>query len=140
MAFVIFAIVPNIALVLGGLLFVAPLRRWKLLRAIGAFAFTTAGVLIGFWCFTWVVAHTSLRIAIAMVLLPAWLSFANDKERLQRAIAGVSGVATQLSLRGEEALYDQQSDIQTEYGHMCGDILGYAVGVFVFVRSSPWFW
>jgi len=138
-AFVVFAIVPNVTQVLW-FPFLIPLRRWKLLRPPAAFLFAAIGVFIGFWCFSWVAAHTSLRVALAMVLLPALLSLSNGRERVRRAIAGVSGARGMLRAQGEEGVYDQRSDIQTEYGYLCGDLFGYVVGVFVFARGVPWFW
>jgi hypothetical protein len=74
-----------------------------------------------------------------MVLLPAVLSFSNGRERVRRAVGGVSGARRMLRAHGEDAVYDQRSDIQTEYGYLFGDVLGYAVGILFFVRQAPWF-
>src|SRR5262249_8879487 len=117
-----------------------PLRRWKALRPLAAFLFAAIGVVVGFACFAWITAHTVLPVAIGMVALPALLTLSNGRERLRRAVRGVSGARLMMRAHGEEDVYDQQSDIQTEYGNLYGDMFGYALGVFLFVREWPWLW
>jgi hypothetical protein len=135
----VFALIPNVTQILG-LLLIKPLRRWNFLRPLASFVFAAMGVVIGFWCFMWIVAHTSLRVAVMMVVLPAALSFFNGRERIKRAVKGVSGVRQMLRAQGEEGAYDQQSDVQTEYGYLYGDMVGYVVGIFLFIHRETWFW
>jgi len=137
-AFLVMAIVPNLTqLVFFPLL---PLiRRSPSLGPVLSFTTSAIGTLLAIGAFIWIASHTPLRASIAMIVLPAFLSYSNDRQRIQRARAGVSATASMLRSTGDADAHDQPREVRTEYGYLFGDLIGYTIGIFTFVRNEPFF-
>jgi hypothetical protein len=74
-----------------------------------------------------------------MIVIPALLTYRNDRERVQKVIAGVSGPKMLLATHGEVESYDQRADLWNERCHLFGHVLGFALGFSLLFGDQP-FW
>lgn len=74
-----------------------------------------------------------------MIALPALLTFLNDRQRIRKVVAGVSGTKLLLEQHGEPESYDQRGDLWNERAHLVGHIVGFTLGFSLFLGQEPFF-
>jgi len=138
-AFVVILFVDLLFTFVSGLLFIPFLRLVRPLYPAFSFVVSCAATFVGIWAVAAIAAHTPLRASVAMIAIPALLTYRNDRERVQKVIAGVSGPKMMLASDGEAESYDQRGDLWNERGHLFGHVLGFALGFSMLFGRHP-FW
>ena len=138
-ALVIILVVDLLFTFLSGLLFIPVLRLVRPLYPAFSFVVSCAATFVGICAVAAVAAATPLRPSVAMIAIPALLTYRNDRERIQKVIAGVSGPKMLLASHGEVESYDQRAHLWNERGHLFGHVLGFALGVSLLFGNQP-FW
>jgi hypothetical protein len=138
-AFAVILFVDLLCTFVSGLLFIPFLRLVRPLYPAFSFVVSCAATFVGIWAVAAIAAATPLRASVAMIALPALLTYRNDRERIQKVIAGVSGPKMMLASHGEAESYDQRGDLWNERGHLFGHVLGFALGFSLLFGDQP-FW
>ena len=138
-AFAIVLAVDLIVTFVAGLVFTPLFRLVRPLYPAFTFLQSCAGTFVGIWLVRVVADATLLRAAFLMIAIPALLTYRNDRERVQKVLAGVSGPKMLLASHGELEAYDQRLDLWTERGHLFGHVAGFALGFSVYFGDQP-FW
>ena len=122
-----------------GLIFTPLFRLVRPLYAMFTFIQSCAATFVGIWLVRFVADTTPLRASFLMIAIPALLTYRNDRERVHKVVAGVSGSKMLLATHGELESYDQRLDRWTERGHLFGHVAGFALGFSVYFGNQP-FW
>jgi hypothetical protein len=122
-----------------GLVFTPLFRLVRLLYPVFTFLQSCAATFVGIWLVRLVADATPLRASFLMIAIPAVLNYRNDRERVQKVVAGVSGPKMLLASHGELESYDQRLDLWTERGYLFGHVAGFALGFSVYFGDQP-FW
>ena len=122
-----------------GLLFVPLLRLVRPLYPAFSFVVACAATFFGIWAMAAVAAATPLRASVAMIVIPALLTYRNDRERIRKVHAGVAGPKMLLASHGEVESYNQRADLWNERGYLFGHVFGFALGFSVYFGDQP-FW
>lgn len=117
-----------------GLLFTPLFRLVRPVYPAFTFLLSCVATFVGIWAVRAIADATPLRASVAMIAIPALLTYRNDRERVQKVIAGVSGPKMLLASHGELESYDQRLDLWTERGHLFGHIFGFALGLLSLLR------
>jgi len=136
-AFIVILFVDLVFTFVSGLLFIPLLRFVRPLYPAFSFVVSCAATFVGLWTVAAIAAATPLRASVAMIAIPALLTYRNDRERIQKVIAGVSGPKMMLASHGQTESYDQRGDLWNERGHLFGHVLGFALGLSMFFRHQP---
>ncbi len=136
-AFAVIAFVDLLFTFVSGLLFIPILRLVRRLFPAFSFAVSCAATFVGIWAFARIAAATPLRASVAMIAIPALLSYRNDKQRIRKVVDGVSGPKMILARQGELESYDQWADLWNERGHLSGHVLGFSLGFSLFLGQEP---
>jgi hypothetical protein len=125
--------------VLVGLVFTPLFRLMRPLYPAFTFLQSCAATFVGIWLVRLLADATPLRTSFLMIAIPALLTYRNDRTRVQKVVAGVSGPKMLLASHGELESYDQRLDLRTERGHLFGHIAGFALGFSIYFGDQP-FW
>jgi hypothetical protein len=91
---------------LSSLLFIPLLRLVRPLYPAFSFVASCAATFVGIWAVAAAAAATPLRASVGMIAIPALLTYRNDRDRIQKVIAGVSGPKMLLAKHGEVESYN----------------------------------
>jgi hypothetical protein len=138
-AFVVILSVDLLLTLVFCLLFIPLLRLVRPLYPAFSFVVSCAASLVGIWAVVAIAAATPLRASVAMIGIPALLTYHNDRERIRKVITGVSGTKIMLARSGEPDSYDQRGDLWSERGSLFGHALGFALGFSMLLGREP-FW
>jgi hypothetical protein len=138
-AFVVILFVDLLFTFVSGFLFIPFRRLVRPLYPAFSFVVSCAATLVGIWAVAAIAVATPLRASVAMIVIPTLLTYRNDRERVQKVIAGVSGPKMMLASHGEPESYNHRADLWNERGHLFGHVLGFALGFFMFLGRQP-FW
>src|SRR5436309_22420 len=100
-AFIVILFVDLVFTFVSGLLFIPLLRFVRPLYPAFSFVVSCAATFVGLWAVAAIAAATPLRASVAMIAIPALLTYRNDRERIQKVIAGVSGPKMMLASHGQ---------------------------------------
>ena len=119
--------------------FIPLLRRGRSLFPFFSFFLSSAATFFGIWAFAAIASTTPLRSSVAMIAIPALLTYHNDRQRIQKVMSGVSGPKLLLIQQGEPESYDQRGDLWNERSHLVGHIVGFSLGFSIFLGHEPFF-
>jgi len=139
-AFVVILFVDLLFAVVFGFLFISFKRLLRPLYPAFSFVVSCAATIVGIWTVTAIAAATPLRASVAMIAIPALLTFRNDRQRIQKVIAGVSGSKMMLARSGHAESYDQRWDLSSERGSLFGHVLGFALVFSMMLLGRQLFW
>lgn len=137
-AFILSALVNMIALLV--LVPFKPLiSRYRSLAPVAHFFYAFAGGGGAVWAFATLTQYTFLELSYFMLLVPAIFQLRNDMRRVYVSKQGLSGAKRALEEIGEPESYDQVTDVRSEQSAEYGRIVGFVVGMALFVGSAPYF-
>jgi hypothetical protein len=117
--------------------FIPLLRRVRSWYPIFSLVVSSVATFVGIWAFAAIAAKTPLRASVAMIAIPALLTYRNDRQRVQKVLAGVSGPKVLLAQHGES--YDAGGDLWNERANLLGHVIGFALGFSLLFSHEP-FW
>jgi hypothetical protein len=127
-AFVLVLVVDLLFAFVVSLAFTPLLRLVRPLYPAFTFLQSCAATFVGIWLVRFIADATPLRASFLMIAVPALLTYRNDRERVQKVIAGVSGSKMMLARSGHAESYDQRWDLWSERCSLFGHVLGFALG------------
>jgi hypothetical protein len=119
--------------------FIPLLRRARSLVPAFSFVISSAGTFFGIWIFAAIASRTPLRASVAMIALPALLTYLNDRQRIQKVLAGISGTKLWLAQHREPESYDQRGDLWNERAQLAGHLVGFSLGFSLFLGHERFF-
>lgn len=88
---------------------------------------------------TWAIGAIGSEPTWLMFIIPGMAMCMHDLDRVRFAKRGISGVRRLFERSGEPESYDQDADISIERARFTGDILGWFLGVALFLKSVRFF-
>lgn len=126
-----------VALALGIL---APFARLvRSLAPVFSFRVCVCGAYLGVVAYSALAVRTGMRSSIAMILLPAFITYFTDTVRLGVVRCDGNPAKALMDRYGVPLGVERQERVRDEQAHRYGNLLGFAIGIWCHFRSHSFF-